>query len=231
MWGLRALFGVGSGKREFSRALLDVVEGRAGNPAAVELAVTAPKARDLAVTAFPIHIDRNRMKGILARDITLQKDAQRRRETFVSIASHELRTPLTVVMGYSQMLTERSVPEATRKEWLRLILIECRRLTGIIDDLLDVSRIQAGRVNIAVEEVPVSAVLDRAIASIRTMTNKHSFVVDIAPGIRAVRADGDKLQQVLVNLLSNAVKYSPKGGRVTVRAYESLTGTLPNTSS
>lgn len=150
--------------------------------------------------------------ALLVRDVSI-------RDTFVSVASHELRTPLTAIVGYADLLLRRDPPNATRTEWLKIILDNGQRLSSMVDDLLNVSRIQSGRVSISLEKVELSGVLEEALFLAKENTNEHTFVVEIKNDIPVVLLDHDKFRQVIGNLLSNAIKYSPKGGRVTLSSY------------
>ncbi|MBI4267695.1 MAG: GAF domain-containing protein, partial [Chloroflexi bacterium] len=147
--------------------------------------------------------------AMLLRDVSV-------RDTFVSVASHELRTPLTVILGYTELLLRRDPPDSTRKQWLKNIFDNSQRISSMVDDLLNVSRIQSGRINIKLDRVKLSDVLKEALTFARESTGKHEFVVDMDPDLPEVQLDRDKFGQVVGNLLSNAVKYSPAGGRITL---------------
>ena len=149
--------------------------------------------------------------AMLVHDVSL-------RDTFVSIASHELRTPLTAVMGFGDLLLKRDFPEANRKRWMKNILDNGQKLTDMVDDLLNVSRIQSGKVNMKFEEIKLPDVIKDRIEIVPDVTDKHKFVINIEPDLPEVYADSDKFGQILSNLLNNAVKYSPKGGVITVSA-------------
>jgi signal transduction histidine kinase len=150
-------------------------------------------------------------RAMLVRDVSL-------RDVFVSVASHELRTPLTAVLGYADLLMHRDPPEATRKQWTEYILQNSQRVSSIVDDLLNVSRIQSGKININPEACSVPELLEGALSLIKETSDKHQFVVDLEPGLPEIMVDHDKFGQVIVNFLSNAVKYSPNGGRITLSA-------------
>jgi signal transduction histidine kinase len=158
------------------------------------------------VAAIALH------SAMLIRDVSM-------RDTFVSVASHELRTPLTSIMGYADLLLRRDPPDITRKRWLENILDNSQRISAIVDDLLNVSRIRSGRASIKLEKVSLSDVLEEALSLSRESTERHEFVVDIEPDFPDVLVDRDKFNQVVGNLLSNAVKYSPNGGRITLSAH------------
>ena len=149
--------------------------------------------------------------AILVHDVSI-------RDTFVSIASHELRTPLTSILGYTELLINKDPPEATRKLWLKYILNNSQKLTDLIDDLLNVTRIQSGKIIMKLEKVNLSDIFEERVAIAQESTSKHKFVVDIEPSLPAVLVDRNKFGEVIGNLLSNAVKYSPIGGNITLSA-------------
>lgn len=153
--------------------------------------------------------------AMLIRDVSM-------RDTFVSVASHELRTPLTSILGYAELLLRRDRPRSTQKRWLRCILDNGQRIAVMVDDLLNVSRIQSGKINIKLERVKLSEVLRERLALIGESTCKHEFIVNIGPDLPNVLVDRDKFGQVVINLLSNAIKYSPNGGLITLSAYNDL---------
>ena len=150
--------------------------------------------------------------AILIRDVSM-------RDTFVSIASHELRTPLTAIMGYSDLLLRRDPPEVTRKKWLKTIFNNSQRITVMANDLLNVTRIQSGKIMLELERLKLPDMLIEQIDLAREFTDKHEFIVDIEPNLPDVIVDRDKFGQVVANLLNNAVKYSPNGGRITLSAH------------
>ncbi len=153
--------------------------------------------------------------AMLIRDVSI-------RDTFVSIASHELRTPLTSIVGYTDLLLRRDPHDVTRKQWLKNIFDNSQRITAMLDDLLNVTRIQSGKVSLKLEGVKLSDAFREQLSMIRESTDKHEFVVDIEPDLPDVLVDRDKFGQVVGNLLSNAVKYSPNGGHITISAHNAL---------
>ena len=138
------------------------------------------------------------------------------RDTFVSTASHELRTPLTSVLGYADLLMRRDPPEDTRKLWAKNIFDNSQKITTMLDDLLNVSRIHSGKVNVKLEEVNLSDILTDKLAIFQESAEKHQFEANIEPGLPYAIVDHDKIGQVIGNLLSNAIKYSPGGGLITL---------------
>jgi nitrogen-specific signal transduction histidine kinase len=147
--------------------------------------------------------------AMLTRDVSL-------RDTFVSIASHELRTPLTSIIGYAGLLLKRDPTGATRKQWLQYIVDNGQMISDMVDELLNVTRIQSGRINMKLEGVNLINVVKERLALVRESTSRHEIKIDIEAGLPEIIVDRDKFGQVLGNLLSNAVKYSPNGGCITV---------------
>ncbi|MFC1946419.1 ATP-binding protein [Chloroflexota bacterium] len=150
--------------------------------------------------------------AILMRDVSI-------RDTFVSVASHELRTPLTSILGYADLLLHRDPPDETRKRWLKSIFNNSEKISSMIDDLLDVSRIRAGKANLQLSRVKVSDVLEETLSLSRESADRHEFIINITPDLPDILADQDKFFQIIDNILSNAIKYSPNGGRIIVSAY------------
>ena len=150
--------------------------------------------------------------AMLIRDVSV-------RDTFVSIASHELRTPLTAITGYADLLLRRDPPEATRRKWLKNILDNGQSINAMANDLLNVTRIQSGKIALKLERLKLSDILSEQIDIAKEFTDKHEFIVDIEPHLPDMVVDRDKFGQVVANLLSNAVKYCPNGGRITLSAH------------
>jgi signal transduction histidine kinase len=157
------------------------------------------------VAAIALH------SAMLIRDVSV-------RDTFVSVASHELRTPLTSIVGYADLLMRRDPADVTRKRWLKHIYDNSQRINDMLDELLNVSRIASGKINIKLERVKLFDVLAEILPLTSESTNKHEFVVDIEPDLPELLVDRDKFGQIIGNLLSNAVKYSPHGGHITLSA-------------
>lgn len=142
---------------------------------------------------------------------------------YVSMVSHELRTPLTSIKGFIATLqrdTRGFFDETAKRRFYDIMAHECDRLLRLINEMLDLARLEAGRkLTVDVREVNVRDALEKALATQQFYGHgRHQFVLDIADPTLKARADPDRLEQILLNLLSNAVKYSPDGGTVTVRA-------------
>ena len=205
------------------KELTELVEG-SGESNTAELALVRPDRRDLALTAFPISTEMgNDMTGILVRDATEERDLDRRRDTFVSVACHELRTPMTTILGFTELLLD-DITEGDSRRWLEHVHEDSLRLTTILDDMLDVSRIQSGRLRMTIERIDVREVIDDVLARIGSTTDNHTFEVDVAPGTPKALTDQAKTTQIVLNLVSNAIKYSPEGGTIRISTALSRSG-------
>ena len=153
----------------------------------------------------------------VVRETTAEREAERVKDELVATVSHELRTPLASIMGFSELLTDREYDRDTQQRFLRTIRSESTRLTGLVNDFLDLQRIEAGRFTLALEVFDIGDVIRRQIEVFAGQSEAHELVLH-APG-ESVRALGepDRIAQVVANLLSNAIKYSPAGGCVDVR--------------
>jgi signal transduction histidine kinase len=138
--------------------------------------------------------------------------------TFVSIVSHELQTPVAIIKSYAATLGREDAawPPETIQRVSRNIEEECDRLTRLITDLLDLSRIQAGRVAMRVGSVDLPELTTEVIDQLAPRSPRHSLRASFPPGFPLVRGDADQLRRALFNLVQNAVKYSPNGGEVLV---------------
>jgi signal transduction histidine kinase len=163
--------------------------------------------------------DRTNVVAIL-NDITEIRNVERMKTSFVSTVSHELRTPLTSIKGFISTLlqdTEGYYDNETRLEFYNIIDQECDRLHRLISDLLNISRIEAGRaLEMNWKTVNIAAVARRVAAAQQSYTNKHRVVVSIPDDFPTIVADEDKVNQIIDNLVGNAIKYSPDGGEVEV---------------
>jgi signal transduction histidine kinase len=153
-----------------------------------------------------------------ARAATLE-ELSRLKSELVSIASHELRTPIAGIVGYSDLLLHD--PDASvdqRQRWLAIINRQGEHLAALVDNLLDVSRIESGALTLEARPVDLPTLLPSVVEPLAAASSRHAVVADVVPDARWVQADPGKLRQILANLVGNAIKYSPGGGRVTITA-------------
>ena len=144
--------------------------------------------------------------------------ANRTKDEFLATLSHELRTPLTAILGWSHLLKTNKFDEQNTARALETIERNARSQSQLIDDLLDVSRIITGKLNLDVRPVELTAIIETAVESVRPAADAKGiqFEVTLDKSASQVSGDGARLQQVVWNLFTNAVKFTPEGGRVTV---------------
>jgi two-component system phosphate regulon sensor histidine kinase PhoR len=168
--------------------------------------------------------DEGQLQAVVAifNDITELRQVERMKTAFVSTVSHELRTPLTSIKGFISTLlddVENLYDEETRREFYEIIDQECDRLTRLISDLLNVSRIESGRaLDMQLGDVDLHKVVGRVLQAQQQYTARHQLVNEIPEDFPLIEADSDKIYQVVDNLIGNAIKYAPEGGIVTVGA-------------
>ena len=153
------------------------------------------------------------------RDVTDERAVEQMKTDFVSTVSHELRTPLAAIYGAAMTLRRRdvAVEEAQRDRLLEVVSSEADRLARIVNDILWASRLESGRMSIAIERCDAAAIAVEVVDVLRSRAPEGIEVaVRKARGLPQVAADPDKLRQILTNLIDNAIKYSPDGGRVEV---------------
>ncbi len=174
------------------------------------------------ITYAPLLTRKGALLNIIAvaRDISHFREADKLKETFISIVSHELKTPVAIIRGYAETLQR---PQAQRdpalmEEMLSAIVEETDRLARLVDDLLDASRLQAGGLSLKeIGEVDLAAIARRVVERYRAQTRKHTLRLELPEDFPIIRGDARRLEQVLDNLISNAIKYSPHGGEIVVR--------------
>jgi signal transduction histidine kinase len=154
-----------------------------------------------------------------------EAEAARRAEALkrdvIAIVSHELRTPLTAVRGFSELLLTRNVSEQQRELWLQTMYQETTAIATMLDELLDVSRLEDGALPLDIEAVALGETIERVATGFRAEGSAYQILVELPASEVMVLADRDRLAQILQNLVSNAIKYSPGGGEVRISASQS----------
>jgi PAS domain S-box-containing protein len=153
------------------------------------------------------------------RDVTDERAVEQMKTDFVSTVSHELRTPLAAIYGAAMTLRRRdvAVDQSQRDRLLEVVSSEADRLARIVNDILWASRLESGRMSIAIERCDAAAIVTEVVDVLRSRAPEGMEVaVSKSRGLPQVAADSDKLRQILTNLIDNAIKYSPDGGRVEV---------------
>jgi len=184
----------------------------------------------LALTGRCLHIEASVAGGereneacvvLVFHDITELRRLEKIRKDFVANVSHELRTPLTSIKGYVEALLDGAKDDpAALAKYLDIILKQSDRLNLIIEDLLELSKIESGRVLLKAEPLDLRPIIDRTLSMMKPIADKndHRLLSSIDDTLPPMEGDDDRLVQVLTNLLDNAVKYTPAGGTITVGA-------------
>jgi len=144
------------------------------------------------------------------------RESERLKTELITIVSHELRTPLASVLGFTSLLLQRDFDPQARRHYLGIIDAQARRLAALLEDFLDVQRIEDGRLELAQDLVDMAALLGEQVELYRAQSPKHRLRLELPEKPLPVRGDANRLAQVVGNLLSNAIKYSPEGGIVAL---------------
>ena len=194
----------------------------AGGGARCEGELNRPGGRRLAlaVTYTPLYSEREQLVNIIVNvyDITKFREEEEMKSTFTSIISHELKTPVALIKGYAQTLAREDAEwdAETARQSLEIIEEEADRLEALIDNLLDVSRIQASGLRLDMADVNLEQLAARVADGYRLQTTEHEIELDFPTPLPLVLGDEERLRQVLTNLVGNAIKYSPDGGVIRI---------------
>ncbi len=185
------------------------------------------------LTATPLRDTEGTLQGhvVVCRDLKLSREVVKLRELdamkndFLSLVSHELRTPLTSILAYTETLMMDGMVETEqeRREYLQIIHDEGNRLCRLINDVLDLTKMEAGKLEYLYSACQINDVAQNAVTNSASLAEKGGIRlgIELVEDLPEIRADADRLLQVLLNLLSNAIKFTPEGGRVTVRTFAS----------
>ncbi len=150
------------------------------------------------------------------RDVTHEREVQRLKDELISTVSHELRTPMTSVLGFSELLLTRQLSEEKQQLYIQTIHKEAQRLSALINDFLDIQRMEKGQQEYHFKEVDLGQLVHEMVVAYSSQSEVHTLTLDLPPELPLIQADPNRLKQVISNLLSNAIKFSPEGGRVAV---------------
>lgn len=160
------------------------------------------------------------------RDITREYEVDEMKNEFVSTVSHELRTPLSSVLGFTELMISKDLKPEKQKRYLKTIHKEASRLTVLINDFLDIQRMESGRQTYEKAAIDLKPIVSDVLEGYLETYKTHTFIVEDDSDQHKVLGDSDKVTQLLNNLIGNAVKYSPEGGKITIRFEEKHDGML-----
>jgi two-component system phosphate regulon sensor histidine kinase PhoR len=205
---------------ELVTAVRQVLPG--GDEVTGEVEVGTVRRRSFSVTAAPVRAAGASSAVLVLHDITELRRLERVRRDFVANVSHEFKTPLTAIQGFAETLLGGALDDkANRKRFMEIIREHAQRLARLTDDLLKLSRIEAGRLELESRPVSVAALVNGCVETARLKAESKGLrlVVQVPEGLPAVRGDAVQLGEVLQNLVDNALQYTPPGGRIDVTAY------------
>jgi len=198
-------------------AIESAVAGGVAQVGDVTLGPASERTLRFSVAPFP---SRDERAGAVAvfRDVTELRRIEAVRRDFVANASHELKTPLTAIRGFAERLADAELPDATAKHAVEAIVGNAKRLGALVEDLLELSRIESGSVPLRAEPIAAGELVQRLLRELDPRLRAGELESEITiEGAGRVIADRSALEQVLANLLDNAIKYTPAGGRVAVQ--------------
>lgn len=188
---------------------------------------TNDEARVLRIIASQFADEKNNVAGVVYvfDDITHEHEIDQMKSEFVSLVSHELRTPLTSIVGFISLILDGKTGKINQKQYESLSRAhrQSKRLAALINDLLDVSRIEAGRTEMKQEQVQIDWIAERRIEELRPQADEKAIrlLLEAELGLPILIGDADRIGQVFINLIGNAIKFTPDGGKVTVRIAKS----------
>ncbi|MFS0722280.1 ATP-binding protein [Paenibacillus sp. 1P07SE] len=180
--------------------------------------IIEPNRRYIQIYCEPLYREGVKFGTLLVhRDITKEYEVDRMKSEFVSTVSHELRTPLASVLGFAELLLHRELKPERQRKYVSTIHQEARRLTTLINDFLDLQRMESGKQTYDMKPISLTSLIKDVIELQRIGASNHEIVWESDSRQMIMLADQDKMQQVFTNLLSNAIKYSPGGGRIMIQ--------------
>ncbi|MBN1913187.1 MAG: hypothetical protein JW788_02180 [Candidatus Omnitrophica bacterium] len=190
----------------------------------LDLYLKEPFLRIIHAQASNIYDEKDKRLGVVVilRDVTKEREIDKMKTDFISLVSHELRTPLTAMKGATDNLLDEIAGQLSgiQKECLSIIKRNIERLVRLISDLLDVSRIEAGKIQLRKETIDIVIIINEVLMLLRQPAKDKdiSLKSSIEEGLPKPEADSDKVTQVITNLVGNAIKFTPKGGEIKIAA-------------
>jgi PAS domain S-box-containing protein len=182
----------------------------------------------ISISVAPLYSQEGQLEGavIAFRDVSSERELDRLKSDFVSMISHELRSPLANLGAAIELLLGLTQDQDDAQKTLDIARANERRLTRLVEDILSVSRIEAGQMSVSQEPVTLAPILRRVVRIAQAQTKQHRVVVQLPEAMPFVMADQSKVEIIVNNLVTNAVNYSPLGGRILVRVTEPADGAM-----
>ncbi|MEW6618430.1 MAG: ATP-binding protein [bacterium] len=205
--------------------------GRKGRVIEKELSFNLQQIYSVIITPMK---EKGKTVGQIAvmRDITKQKEMERLKTNFISVASHELKTPLTSIKSLAEMLLDEELEPQTQKEFTQIINDEADRLARLLGDLMNISKIDSGKRKINKQPLIITDILESVRIRFKELARRNGVIMnfEIEDDCQEIVADKDIIDEIFINLVSNAIKFSPKGGEVKIEVkkieYEKLPETI-----
>lgn len=199
------------------RAMQQIVEDGFAGP--FEKEVVHRDGRRIPIMLSGVLIDEDTHKCLcLVVDMTVQKELQQRKDEFVSIASHELKTPLTTIKGYTQLLGNALQKRAEENNrYVDMLNNQLDKLNDLINELLDISRIQSGKLSINKTEFSLTELVKEVVGEAQLFTSQHQIKLSVPRKDVIIEADRFRISQVMMNFLTNAIRYSPNAEQINVQ--------------
>lgn len=185
-------------------------------PHTFQYTVKEPHERVIDVYSTSVVVDKEKTGTIFVhRDVTQEREVDKMKSELVSTVSHELRTPLSSVLGFTELLLNKQLKPEKQERYLKTIYKEAKRLTNLINDFLDLQRMESGNQVYRMAKLSMSEMIVETAEKFRTQTMHPIVFIDDASDV-IVEGDRERLAQVLMNVIGNAIKFSPEGGNVTI---------------
>jgi len=190
-----------------------------GKTSSTEISLKKPSEMFFRVLASPMHDLKGEVQGVvfLLQDITELKRITQMKSEFVSMVTHDLKTPLTSIQGFVEVILSRNPSPEKTHNYLLIVKEETARLVRLINNLLDLAKLEAGKLKLNYTIVNLVDIIQEVLTTFSGKSALHYFVFSPPQSFPKILADRDLLVQVLQNLLSNAIKYSPEGGKIEIR--------------
>jgi PAS domain S-box-containing protein len=206
---------------------LEHAESYPTRPNVIEYHIVTTRRTDMRLKVFPVSDPKGEFagRGVLIEDMTHEREIERIKSEFVSIASHELRTPMTSILGFSEIILTQELPAELGRRYTEQIHKEAERLTRILNDMLDISYLESGEGILDKKQIKISGLVQDVVNAFHAqLKDRREIHIAVQSQVETLPGDRDKLTQVLWNLLSNADKYSLPGKeiRIEIAQHETL---------